>query len=130
MEISDAATVAVAAGTQPGCVPHQAKSAAAPKQDLRWLRLDPHQGIASERRDTELLPPREDFISVMHTIFTGDDRILLERYVESVLLRFQDGKYNLLDATQEFAQAFTQAAARSQTLLDHMRGVIEAGDDA
>ena len=66
----------------------------------------------------------------MHTTFTGDDRTLLDRYVESVLLRFQDGKYNLFDATQEFAQAFAQAAVRSQTLLDHMRGVIEAGDDA
>ncbi|MEO6340184.1 MAG: hypothetical protein ABIO39_09120 [Caulobacteraceae bacterium] len=66
----------------------------------------------------------------MHTIFTGDDRVLLDRYLESVLLRFQDGKYNLFDTTAELAQAFAQTAARSSGLLDHMRGVIEAGDDA
>jgi hypothetical protein len=66
----------------------------------------------------------------MQTQFTGDDRVLLERFIESVLLRFSDGKYSLADATQELGQAFTRVAGREPDVLDHMRGVIEAGDDA
>lgn len=66
----------------------------------------------------------------MRTNFTGDDRILLDRFIESVLLRFSDGKYNLADATEELAQAFTRVAGGEPDALDHMRGVIEAGDDA
>ena len=66
----------------------------------------------------------------MQTTFTGADRILLDRYIESLLLRFQDGRCSLHEATQELGQAFAQAATRNAGLLDHMRGVIEAGDDA
>jgi hypothetical protein len=66
----------------------------------------------------------------MQTQFTGDDRVLLDRFIESVLLRFSDGKYTLVDATEELAQAFTRVARGDSTTLDHMRGVIEAGDDA
>lgn len=64
----------------------------------------------------------------MRTSLTGDERILLDRYIESVLLRFSDGKYNLREATQELAQAFTQASR--EEMLTHMLGVVEAGDDA
>ncbi len=66
----------------------------------------------------------------MQTQFTGDDRVLLERFIESVLLRYSDGKYNLADATEELAQAFNRVAGGAPDALDHMRGVIEAGDDA
>ncbi|MES2724034.1 MAG: hypothetical protein V4656_12855 [Pseudomonadota bacterium] len=59
---------------------------------------------------------------------TGPDRILLDRYIESVLLRFSDGKYSLAEATQELGQAFTQP--ERDEFLAHLRGVVEAGDDA
>ncbi|CAN5371530.1 hypothetical protein JKL49_20760 [Phenylobacterium sp. 20VBR1] len=62
-----------------------------------------------------------------HTL-DGPDRVLLDRYLESVLLRFSDGKYSLAEATQELAQTFTQP--EREELLAHLRGVIEAGDDA
>lgn len=64
----------------------------------------------------------------MHQNLTGPDRVLLDRYIESVLLRFSDGKYNLREATQELAQAFTQTSR--EEMLTHMLGVVEAGDDA
>jgi hypothetical protein len=66
----------------------------------------------------------------MRTNFDGDDLILLNRYIESVLLRFGDGRYSLLDATQELTQAFTGLARNQPDLLEHMLGVVEAGDDA
>lgn len=66
----------------------------------------------------------------MRTQFTGDDRLLLDRFIESVLLRFSDGKYNLADATEELAQAFTRVARGDPDTLDHLRGIVEAGDDA
>lgn len=66
----------------------------------------------------------------MNIILNGPDRALLDRYLESVLLRFSDGKYNLLDATQELALAFTRLANDEPDVLAHMRGVVEAGDDA
>jgi hypothetical protein len=59
---------------------------------------------------------------------TGPDRVLLDRYIESVLLRFSDGKYSLAEATQELGQAFTQP--ERDEFLAHLRGVVEAGDDA
>ena len=55
-------------------------------------------------------------------------RQLLDRYIESVLLRFSDGKYSLAEATQELGQAFTQP--ERDEFLAHLRGVVEAGDDA
>ena len=58
------------------------------------------------------------------------DRALLDRYLESVLLRFKDEKYNLLETTQELAQAFLRAGRGDPTVLDDMRGLVEAGDDA
>jgi hypothetical protein len=66
----------------------------------------------------------------MRTNLTGDDRVLLDRYLESVLLRFSDGKYKLGDAAQELAQAFVRVAQGEADALEHMRGVVEAGDDA
>jgi hypothetical protein len=66
----------------------------------------------------------------MRTDLTGDDRVLLDRYLESVLLRFNDGKANLGETTEELAQAFTRIARGEPDVLDHLRGVVEAGDDA
>ena len=61
---------------------------------------------------------------------TGPDRALLDRYIESVLLRFSDGKYGLLEATEELAQTVLRAAQDAPDLLEHVRGIVEAGDDA
>ncbi len=66
----------------------------------------------------------------MRTNFDGDDLVLLNRYIESVLLRFGDGRYSLSDATQELARAFTGVARNQPDLLEHMLGLVEAGDDA
>ncbi|MDI1365514.1 MAG: hypothetical protein PSX79_11720 [bacterium] len=66
----------------------------------------------------------------MRTNLTGEDRVLLDRYIESVLLRFSDGKFNLGETTEELAQAFVRIAQGDADCLDHMRGLVEAGDDA
>jgi len=66
----------------------------------------------------------------MNIVFSPSDRALLDRYIESVLLRFSDGKLNLLETTEEFAQAFIQLSKGEHDLLSHLRGVVEAGDDA
>lgn len=58
------------------------------------------------------------------------DRELMNRYFESVLLRFKDGRYDLATATSELAQTFTQAAEGVPDFRDQMLGVTEAGDDA
>jgi hypothetical protein len=66
----------------------------------------------------------------MSMTFTGEDRVLLDRYVESVLLRFNDGRYSLQDATQTLSEIFIQVGRGGPDVLTHMRGVVEAGDDA
>ncbi|MDB5458369.1 MAG: hypothetical protein JWO72_110 [Caulobacteraceae bacterium] len=66
----------------------------------------------------------------MHIDLTHADTVLMDRYFESVLLRFRDGKYNLGEATQELAQAFIQMARGDPGFRDHLLGVVEAGDDA
>ncbi|PTS91191.1 MULTISPECIES: hypothetical protein [unclassified Caulobacter] len=66
----------------------------------------------------------------MQTQFTGEDHVLLERFIQSVLLRFSDGTSSLADATRDLGEAFIRVAGREPDVLDHMRGVIEAGDDA
>lgn len=66
----------------------------------------------------------------MSMTFTGEDRALLDRYIESVLLRFDDGRYGLQEATRTFAEAFIQVGRGHSEVLTHMRGVVEAGDDA
>ena len=60
----------------------------------------------------------------------GAERALLDRYIESVLLRFADGKYSLLEATEEFAQTFALSTQGAADFLEHVRGIVEAGDDA
>ena len=65
----------------------------------------------------------------MNTVLTAADRALLDRYIESVLLRYSDGKYNLLESTNELALAFVNAT-HGDLDLSHMRGIVEAGDDA
>lgn len=66
----------------------------------------------------------------MSTTFTGEDRVLLDRYIESVLLRFNDGRYDLQEATRALAESFIQVGRGQPDVLMHMRGVVEAGDDA
>lgn len=66
----------------------------------------------------------------MSMTFTGQDRVLLDRYIESVLLRFGDGRYSLHDATQALAETFVQVGRGAPDVLTHLRGVVEAGDDA
>ena len=66
----------------------------------------------------------------MRTNLTAGDRVLLDRYIESVLLRFGDNRINLGAATEELAETFVRAAQGDDKVLDHMRGVVEAGDDA
>ena len=66
----------------------------------------------------------------MPMTFTGEDRVLLDRYIESVLLRFGDGRYDLQGATRTLAETFTQVGRGEPDVLTHMRGVVEAGDDA
>ncbi len=66
----------------------------------------------------------------MRTLLTASDRVLLDRYIESVLLRFGDNRLNLASATEELAGAFVRVAQGDDTALDHMLGVVEAGDDA
>lgn len=66
----------------------------------------------------------------MHMTFTGEDRVLLDRYIESVLLRFGDSRYDLQDGTKELAETFVLVGRNEPGVLAHMRGVVEAGDDA
>lgn len=66
----------------------------------------------------------------MRISLTGEDRVLLDRYIESILLRFSDNRYSLGEATQELAGTFVQVAAGEPDWLVHIRGVVEAGDDA
>ena len=66
----------------------------------------------------------------MRTNLTAGDRVLLDRYIESVLLRFGDNRINLGSATEELAETFVRVAQGDDKVLDHMRGVVEAGDDA
>jgi hypothetical protein len=63
-------------------------------------------------------------------LLTDADQILMERYFESVLLRFKDGRYDLIVAVEELAQAFNELAKGAADLREHLLGVIEAGDDA
>lgn len=60
----------------------------------------------------------------------GPDRVLLVRYIESVLLRYNDSTYNLREATEDLAEAFAQASRGDPEFLEHVRGVVEAGDEA
>jgi len=66
----------------------------------------------------------------MPMTFTDEDRVLLDRYIESVLLRFGDNRYGLQDATRALAETFIQVGRGEPGVLTHMRGVVEAGDDA
>lgn len=66
----------------------------------------------------------------MRTQFEGEDLTLLNRYVESVLLRFGDGRWTLIDAAEELVETFSGVSGDRTGLLQHMLGVVEAGDDA
>lgn len=65
----------------------------------------------------------------MRTQFEGEDLTLLNRYVESVLLRYGDRRWTLLDATEELVETFCGVARGRNDILQHMLGVVEAGDD-
>lgn len=66
----------------------------------------------------------------MPMTFTDENRVLLDRYIESVLLRFGDSRYGLQDATKALAETFIQVGKGEPGVMAHMRGVVEAGDDA
>lgn len=66
----------------------------------------------------------------MPMTFTDENRVLLDRYIESILLRFGDSRYGLQDATRALAETFIQVGRGEPEVLTHMRGVVEAGDDA
>ena len=87
-------------------------------------------GLKLGRIDSHGARPVRALSSSMLSHLSAADRALLDRYLESVLLRFKDEKYNLLETTQELAQAFLRAGRGDPTVLDDMRGLVEAGDDA
>jgi hypothetical protein len=60
----------------------------------------------------------------------GADRELLDRYVESVLLRFGDGKVSFADSVTELTSTISRIARSDGTIAEHLRGLVEAGDDA
>ena len=60
----------------------------------------------------------------MHMTFTGDDRVLLDRYIESVLLRFGDSRYDLQDATKEL----DRAQKKMEDLLDEGDNSVKQTD--
>ncbi len=66
----------------------------------------------------------------MHIQLSDADHALMDRYFRSVLIRYKDGGNDLMEATEELAQAFSQVARGDRGFLDHMLGVVEAGDDA
>jgi len=80
--------------------------------------------------DTDGARPPQGLGLRMSTNLSEGDRVLLDRYIESVLLRFSDGRIHLGEATEELAQTMVRAARGGGDLLDHMRGLVEAGDDA
>lgn len=91
------------------------------------LALKPNR---AEVADANGAYPLEGLGSCMRTNLIDGDRVLLDRYIESVLLRFSDNKVNLGSATAELAEMFVRVAQGEENVLDHMRGVVEAGDDA
>ena len=46
----------------------------------------------------------------MNITLSDADHVLMDRYFRSVLIRFKDGDNDLMEATQELAQAFSQVA--------------------
>jgi hypothetical protein len=66
----------------------------------------------------------------MQTHLTDADHALMDRYFRSVLIRFKAGTCDLMESTEELAQAFTQMAREEPAFRDHMLGVVEAGDEA
>ena len=61
---------------------------------------------------------------------TEADHLLLDRYLDCVLLRHAEGVYNLETARAELAQAFTQMTREEPAFRNHMQAILDAGDDA
>ena len=61
---------------------------------------------------------------------SADARLLLDRYCESVLIRYGEGAYDLHTARAELVEAFTQLARGEPAFRVHIQAVIEAGDEA
>jgi hypothetical protein len=66
----------------------------------------------------------------MATHLTQADHLLLDRYLDCVLLRHAEGVYNLETARAELAQAFIQATGEEPAFRSHMQAVLDARDDA
>ncbi|EJL33922.1 hypothetical protein PMI01_01877 [Caulobacter sp. AP07] len=66
----------------------------------------------------------------MATNLTKADHLLLDRYLDCVLLRHAEGVYNLEMARAELAEAFTQITRDEPAFRNHMQAVLDARDDA
>ena len=66
----------------------------------------------------------------MHIDMTDDDRELMDRYFDCVLIRHSEGIYDLDTARGELARAFALIARGDPSFRDHVHAVLEAGDEA
>jgi hypothetical protein len=66
----------------------------------------------------------------MTTDLPNPDQNILDRYLEAVLIRHKDGRYDLQTARLELSQAFLLSARNQLALRDHLQAIIDAGDDA
>jgi hypothetical protein len=61
---------------------------------------------------------------------SDDVRLLLDRYCESVLIRYSEGVYDLSTARAELVEAFCVLAKGEPAFRAHLQAVIEAGDES
>ena len=66
----------------------------------------------------------------MTFILNDADHLLLDRYLDCVLIRHAEGAYDLETARAELALAFNQLADGGAGFRTHMQSVLDAGDDA
>ncbi|CAN5597148.1 hypothetical protein BH10PSE4_BH10PSE4_22450 [soil metagenome] len=66
----------------------------------------------------------------MQIHLTEADHLLLDRYLDCVLLRHSEGVYNLETARAELAEAFTQMTREEPAFRNHMQAILDARDDA
>ena len=58
------------------------------------------------------------------------DQALLNRYFETVLIRYKDGRYDLQMARLELDRTFALSMRSQSALHDHVQAIVDAGDDA
>jgi len=66
----------------------------------------------------------------MTLTLTADDHLLLDRYLDSVLIRHAEGTYDLETARAELAEAFKALTQGEAGFRTHIQAVLDAGDDA